>query len=169
MSHILRLLVLLCACAALPSVAATDQEFPATMHGKWEGELRTERLVAGEIDVSQPATTDAYQLDISKGVIVLLTREDDGTYAPSGFLTLFDFHVTKDTVAGEVFRTSKFKGGHWEEAQSFVIHKLGDDTLAVYWLRAVNNMNDAANTPSDKWARVRAGTLRRVRATGTQP
>ncbi|HEY0061782.1 MAG TPA: hypothetical protein VGC21_06655 [Telluria sp.] len=140
------------------------------MYGKWEGELRRHYFKAGDADPAIPAQIMEYKLDIIKGALISHTRQADGEFGASSLFSEFDFNCTRDFVSGQIFRTSAYESGKWEESQSVLIHKVSENVLAMYWLRVVNNIDEAPDKPLRKWALVSTGTLRRIpAAASTKP
>ena len=129
------------------------------LDGVWEGSLSYEMSSSGPTEQTRYVRltvknekVDAYE-----------TRSSDGTrwFDQEAGLKRFRFTREEATISGVSLKTGRDNDGLWVEHQSMVLSKKNADTMNVYLLRVVNNVDLPRDHKDSLWSYLLVGELRR--------
>lgn len=146
------------------AVVQSDLDELGKLDGTWEGPLYTfERNVATSSPMHMRDKPREVRLVIRGIPVEVRTKTSEGEWRPPtvGFFEGFRYERSAETIVGSFLRSGR-NPDQWVEHQSLYITRKDANTLIVYWVRAVNNVEAPLSDPQSKWGRVGVGELRKA-------
>lgn len=166
------LIGLFAALLALPTQAATPEaekssagntaSLYAVLYGRWEGEVKGHYYESTE---EKRPRSFPFRLEVSPNRVEFFNKTATDEWKSSGlkFSSYFTFEAEKNTLVGKYFRSGVDEDGIWVESQNIFMTLKDDNTLLLYWMRAVNNTDEKDGKAGTKWLTIDIGELHKYR------
>jgi hypothetical protein len=148
------------------SVAAQLQsEDLKSVDGTWEGTLHTyfRDLTTGDPMQPQDRASE-FRIVIRKVPTETQTKTAQGAWQSDGqgLLPEFKYETAAGTLVGHFLKSGRDADGQWVEHQDVYLTRKDSQTLLLYWLRAVNNLDRPLTVAQSKWALFRVAELHKL-------